>query len=84
LRLYLKIARHGYRLSAENDKTWSQVTLLVPWLAVSEQKKIFPEGLTFSTPKEQVIFAALSETEPLSEITGHAGLLRALRGSKYW
>jgi len=31
----------------------SKVILLVPWLAVSEQKKIFPKGLTFSTPAEQ-------------------------------
>ena len=27
---------------------------MLPWLAKSEQKQIFPEGITFSEPKEQV------------------------------
>lgn len=32
----------------------AQVTLVIPWLAVEEQAAIFPEGLTFSKPSEQV------------------------------
>ena len=35
------------------DVSSMQVTLLVPWLTPEEQKTIFPEGLTFSTPAEQ-------------------------------
>ena len=27
---------------------------MLPWLAVSEQKQVFPEGLTFSKPEDQV------------------------------
>ena len=36
------------------DKLFSQVTLLIPWLAVSDQKQIFPDKLTFARPDEQV------------------------------
>lgn len=30
-----------------------QVTLVIPWLSVDEQKKIFPKNLSFETPGEQ-------------------------------
>ncbi len=31
----------------------AQVTLLIPWLAKSDQARIFPNNLTFDTPEEQ-------------------------------
>lgn len=36
-----------------------KVTLMIPWLAVAEQKQVFQEGLTFANPKDQVPPAAL-------------------------
>ncbi len=30
-----------------------QITLLVPWLAKSEQGIVYPDGLTFENPDEQ-------------------------------
>lgn len=30
-----------------------QVTLLVPWLAPSDQRLVFPDGIEFAKPEEQ-------------------------------
>ena len=30
-----------------------KVTLMIPWLAKSDQKAVFPNGMTFDTPEEQ-------------------------------
>ena len=30
-----------------------KVTLMIPWLAKSDQKAVFPHGMTFNTPEEQ-------------------------------
>mmetsp|Transcript_15959 Transcript_15959/g.47958 ORF Transcript_15959/g.47958 Transcript_15959/m.47958 type:complete len:560 (-) Transcript_15959:392-2071(-) len=34
-------------------ETKCQVTLVIPWLSVDEQKRIFPQNLSFETPGEQ-------------------------------
>ena len=31
----------------------AQVTLVIPWLAVPDQKMVFPKGITFETPELQ-------------------------------
>jgi hypothetical protein len=31
-----------------------QVALLVPWLSIGEQKLLYPDGLTFAQPEDQV------------------------------
>ena len=30
-----------------------QVTLLLPWLALSDQRRLFPDGLAFASPDAQ-------------------------------
>ncbi len=54
--------RRGYKVNDLDTAVYvktaaaptSSDALLVPWLAVSDQKKIFPEGVTFSKPEQQV------------------------------
>ena len=36
-----------------------QVTLLLPWLAVSDQRRLFPDGLEFATPDAQEAWVRL-------------------------
>lgn len=30
-----------------------KITLMIPWLAKSDQKAVFPKGVTFNSPEEQ-------------------------------
>lgn len=41
-------------LQGEKDvSSKPKVTLMIPWLAKSDQRAIFPHGMTFNTPEEQ-------------------------------